>query len=166
MKIAIISDIHDNQENLRACLDWCRKNDIAQIICCGDMANSETLAELASFSGAIHLVAGNCDLYYGEEVEQYENIKYYGKIGYAEIGGFMAGICHENYLVKKVIEKKPVNIVFFGHTHRPWIKDANNVKTVNPGTLGGWNARPTFAFWDTEKRSLELIRIDELTGNN
>jgi len=164
MKIVIISDIHDNVVNLQKCLKWCAKNSVDEILCCGDVANSETLKVLsASFANTIRLVEGNAELFYGEEVEQYKNIKHYGKIGYFEIDEFKIGMCHENFLIEKVMERKNVNIVFYGHTHEPWIKSEGNVKIVNPGALGGGFNKATFAFWETKQKSIKLIRVDKLT---
>ena len=43
MKIAIISDVHDNIPNLKKILNYCIENKIEKIICCGDLASLETL---------------------------------------------------------------------------------------------------------------------------
>ncbi|MCK4745114.1 metallophosphoesterase family protein, partial [Candidatus Parcubacteria bacterium] len=47
MKVAIISDIHDNIPNLKKGLAYCAENNIEKIFCCGDVTNSETLKFLA-----------------------------------------------------------------------------------------------------------------------
>ncbi len=47
MKIVIISDIHDNHVNLNKCLSWCKNNEIEEMICCGDVANDETIEILS-----------------------------------------------------------------------------------------------------------------------
>jgi len=60
MKIAVISDIHDNLANLRRIAGWCRGKKIQGLICPGDVTNRETLLELKeSFPKAIFLVRGN-----------------------------------------------------------------------------------------------------------
>jgi hypothetical protein len=59
MKIAIVSDIHDNQVNLKKCLGWLEKEEIKGMIYCGDITNNETLDILAKgFPGKIYLVKG------------------------------------------------------------------------------------------------------------
>ncbi|MCG2701238.1 metallophosphoesterase family protein, partial [Candidatus Parcubacteria bacterium] len=86
MKIAVISDIHDNSVNLKKCLDWRRQNNIEEIICCGDVTNNETLKFLSNtFTGKIHLVRGNMEIYEEEDVKKYKNIVYYGRIGRFQI---------------------------------------------------------------------------------
>jgi len=62
MKIAIISDTHDNLATLDKFLDHIKKNPVGAIIHCGDIAEGETLARLAeNFSGPILAVFGNMD---------------------------------------------------------------------------------------------------------
>jgi len=161
MKIVILSDIHDNETNLNKCLKWCKENNVEQIICLGDVTNSQSLKKLASFSGSIHLVKGNAEIYNSEEVKVYENIVFYGRVGVFELEGIVIGLCHEPFLFERLL-RRGVSIIFYGHTHKPWIEEKNKVKFVNPGTLNGMFARSTFAYWDTEKKELQLKGLDEL----
>ena len=162
MRVAIISDIHDNLVNLAKCLDWCQGQNITAIICCGDVANSETLKFLANeFSGTIHLVKGNADIYEKDEINQYKNIQYYGAIGRIEISGRRIGICHEPYLIPKVIAGEICDIIFYGHTHKPWIAKKQKIITLNPGTLSGMPQSASFAVWDTETGKIELLIISD-----
>lgn len=104
MKIVIISDIHDNLVNLRKCLDWCVKEKIKNLICCGDVTNSETLKFLAeNFNDDIYLVRGNIEIYGEEEIKKYRNIKYLGRIGTVELDKKLIGICHEPAYISNVI---------------------------------------------------------------
>ena len=163
MKIAIISDIHDNLENLRKFLSWAAKDKPDGLICCGDITNSESLEVLASgFGGKIYLAKGNIELYEEEELENYKQIEYFGKIGNLKIDGHRVGFCHEPYLIDRILESDDWDIIFYGHTHRPWIEDREGVKLVNPGTLGGVFAKATFAVWDTKSGSLELKILEDL----
>jgi len=151
MKVAAIADIHDNLVNLEKCLDSCRQEKIENLICCGDITNSETLGYMSdNFPGKIMLVKGNMELYGEQELTSYGNIYYGERVGYFEIDDKIAGACHEPFLIDKVMERKDCHIVFYGHTHQPWEETRNGVKVVNPGTLGGVFYRPTFAVWDTE----------------
>lgn len=163
MKLAIISDIHDNLVNLEKCLTWCWENKIKNIICCGDVTNSQTLKFLSeNFSGDIYLVKGNIEIYNEDEIKQYKNIKYFGKTGRFELSKKNIGFCHELYLVEEVLEKNKCDIVFYGHTHKPWEGEARGTKVVNPGTLGGMFAKATFAVWDTASDKLELKILEIL----
>ncbi|RLC36090.1 hypothetical protein DRH27_05780 [Candidatus Falkowbacteria bacterium] len=167
MFVAIISDIHDNLINLKTCLDWCRNNKIEAMICCGDVTNSDTIEYLSKhFPGKIHLVKGNIELYNEAELEKYKNIIYYGKTGRFEIGSKIVGVCHEPFYREDVIKKGRCDIIFYGHTHKPWEKvetrHGASLRLVNPGTLGGVFLKATFAAWDTDSDNIELIILDNI----
>jgi|SRR3989338_1423071 len=162
MKFLIISDIHDNLVNLEKCLNWGRGQFIKEAICCGDMVNSETLAYLAGNLKTIYLVRGNLEIYNEAEVKKYENINYLNRFGVFELDGKSIGLCHEPWYIKSVLDKKPCSIVFYGHTHEPWIAEKNGVTTANPGTLGGVFTKATFAVWDSLSGELELKILELL----
>lgn len=158
---AVISDIHDNLANLKKCLDWCNEQKYTDLICCGDVTNSETLEFLAyGFKNKIHLVKGNAEIYNENEIELYDNIKYYGQTGKIQAGKQIIGICHEPYLIDKMLAKNTYNIIFYGHTHKPWISTKNNATLINPGTLGGMFQKATFAFID--QKGLQLKILDQI----
>ncbi len=163
MKIAIISDIHDNLINLQRFLNWCKNNKIEKIICCGDVANRETLNILANgFLKDIYLVMGNAELFEEEEIGKYKNIFYKGRVARFEIKGVQVGLCHEPFLIEKIKELGKCNIIFYGHTHIPWQETRENFIKINPGTLGGINQKATFAVWDVENKGLELKLLEEI----
>jgi hypothetical protein len=157
MKVAVIADIHDNLTNLEKCLDFCLENNIEKMICCGDVTNSETLKYMAdNFSGEIFLVRGNMEIYEEEEAGQYNNINYLGRIGHADIAEKTIGMCHEPFLLDKVLEEKECDMVFYGHTHQPWEEARKGTRIINPGTLGGVFSKPTYAVWNTETDEMEM----------
>ena len=166
MKFAIISDIHDNLANLEKFLYWAKENGIESVICCGDVASSETLTMLAkSFAGHIYLVRGNAELYTEAEARStrdFPNLEYLGRIGRIEIGGRKIGICHEPFLIEKVIEAGDCEIVFYGHTHKPWIEEKDSFITANPGTLGGVLYKASFAVWDSKSGEIGLKILEQL----
>ena len=60
MRIAILSDIHDNVWKLAAALKAAREADA--LICCGDLCSPFVVHQLGrAFSGPIHIVFGNND---------------------------------------------------------------------------------------------------------
>jgi len=162
MLIAIIADIHDNLVNLTKCLNWCKKSKIKKIICCGDITNEETLKHLANnFKGEINLVKGNIELYREKQLEEFNNINYYGQIGYLKLSKITIGFCHEPFLIDKVLAKK-CDLVFYGHTHKPWLENFNGIKIINPGNLSGMWYKATFAVYDTNKDKLELKLLENI----
>lgn len=160
MKIAIFSDIHDNLTNLEKCFNWCKKNSIEEMICCGDVTNSETLKYIAdNFPGSIYLVKGNLELYDESEAEAYEKIKYFGDYGITEINGKTVGFCHEPFFIERILKEKKCDIIFYGHTHKPWQENRNGAMSLNPGTLGGVFYKATFAVWDGKEFELKILEL-------
>lgn len=163
MKIIIISDIHDNIANLEKCLQWGRENKTEELICCGDVCNLDTLEYLAkNFAKTIHLVSGNMELYNPALNDNFKNIKYYGKVGRFAVGGGYIGICHEPFRFVDVLQLGQCQVVFYGHTHKPWQENKKGIRYINPGNVAGIIYQPTFSFWNTEEQKIDLKSINEL----
>lgn len=166
MRIAIISDIHNNEVNLQKVLDYCGKNKIEKIICCGDLASMETLDFMNDvFSGTIYYVFGNMDneqLRNYELSQNYRNTKIYRNFGEAEIENRKVAFVHFPKEAKELAESGKYNFVFYGHTHKPWTEKIGNCIMLNPGNITGDFYPPTFAVWDTENDKLGLVRVHEL----
>ena len=81
MRIAILSDIHDNVWKLDAALHAVRDSDA--MLCCGDLCSPFVIHQLArGFKGPIHIVFGNNDgdLYrISANSRHYENIRLHGR---------------------------------------------------------------------------------------
>jgi len=166
MLIAIISDIHDNLANLEKALNWIRKNGAtAYLICCGDITNIDTVSCLAgNFPGEIFVVAGNAELYEEKDLNKFKNINYCGEIGINEFDGLNIAFCHEPEKIKKINEITPIalDFIFYGHTHKPWLKKDGPTIIANPGTVSGVFNAATFAVIETKTKKLELKIIADL----
>jgi len=108
------------------------------------------------------LVRGNMELFEDSDLEKLENIHYGGRVAIWKIGDLDIGVCHEPYLIDKVREKGSPDIIFYGHTHKPWEETRQGVRLVNPGTLGGVFSKSTFATYNLETGELELIFVDNI----
>ncbi|MFZ2976176.1 MAG: YfcE family phosphodiesterase [Candidatus Moraniibacteriota bacterium] len=179
-KIAITSDIHNNEVNLQKVLDFCGREKIETMICCGDMASLETLDFMNdNFSGNILYTYGNAD--YDDLLEladekKYRNTYIFKKFGEAVIdpakpngrGARNVAFVHYPQEAKGLARTGKYDFVFYGHTHKPWVEkfkaDANQKECtlLNPGTLAGEIYPPTFAVWETDTDKFDLIRIHEL----
>jgi len=166
MKIAIISDTHDNVPNLEKALSWMKKNKIEEIIHCGDLCAPGILKNVLApqFSGPIHMVFGNVedkDLL-PEIVKEFKHVKHYGDVGKFEIDGHIIGCVHFPEEAKKMAKTGEYDLVFYGHTHKPWEEKIRNARVVNPGTLAGLFQKATFAVFDTKTEKLELKILEKL----
>src|SRR3972149_3842906 len=131
MKIAIISDTHDNLQNLRVFFDFAKKENIEAIIHCGDTAHSETLDEiLNNFSGSVFLSFGNMD--FREEFSNFKNnerLKIFEEFGQTELDGLKIGFFHFPELAME--NAKKYDFVFYGHTHKPWLEKTKSYFLAN-----------------------------------
>jgi len=165
MRLAIISDIHDNLINLEKCLQYCKNENIPNLIFCGDTTTIQTAAYLAAnFHGEIFMVRGNIELWEEEEIRPYKNINYLKEMGVIEIDGINIGLCHEPDKVNKLLEKNDPQpeFIFYGHTHKPWLEKRGLATIVNPGNMAGVWHQATFATFDTTIKKLELIILANL----
>ncbi|MDD5290391.1 MAG: YfcE family phosphodiesterase [Patescibacteria group bacterium] len=163
MKIAIISDIHDNLTNLEKFLDWAKNNQIDEIFVCGDLCAPATLVKVLApgFAGKIRIVFGNvCDRdLEKEKADELKNIVHYGDLAEFNIGDIKVAMIHFPAKAKELAESGKYDMVFYGHTHRPWIEQVEKTVLANPGTLAGMFYEATFAAWDTNNNKLELKRL-------
>lgn len=176
MKLAIISDTHDNIPNLKKVLDWCREQKIEKLIHCGDLAEIETLDYLKeNFVGDIFWTHGNMDRGHSADYPfadgKYKGIHIFSKHGEVEIAGKKMAFVHFPEYARRLAEEGRFDFVFYGHTHKPWtetIRGENkfgNIKEcelLNPGNVANQYYQPTFATWDSLENKFQLIRINEL----
>ncbi len=166
MKIAIISDTHDNLATLDKFLAYIKQNPVAAVIHCGDIAEGATLEHLAkNYDGQILAVLGNMD--YRESVEAIakkypKQIQLFKTFGQAELDGLKVGFCHFPETARRHCQTGDFDFVFYGHTHKPWIETLNNCQLANPGTLAGMFYQATFAILDAQTKKLELKILNRL----
>jgi putative phosphoesterase len=159
MKIAIISDTHDNLENLKKFFKFSKKEKIEILIHCGDVCNGETLKEIEKNFKKIYLSLGNCDMK-DEILKKAKETKIFEKEGKIEIENLNIGFCHEfDYKNKKL---KDFDFYFFGHSHWPFLKREGKCYLANPGNLAGLFYKATFAILDTKTKKLELKILEKL----
>lgn len=166
MKLAIISDVHDNIANLKIVLDFLRAKKIKHLICAGDLASQGTSDFLKqNYGGKFYYAFGNAEKD-RIDIKKNQNVKNF--LIFAESGEFRVdklkiGVNHFPARAKKMAQSGNYDLVFYGHTHRPWEERiSNRTRLINPGNVAGLYYEPTFAVYDTKDVKLELIRIKQL----
>jgi putative phosphoesterase len=159
MKIAIISDTHDNLENLKKFFDFAKKKKIKILIHCGDVCNGETLKEIEKNFEQIYLCLGNADIK-ESLLKEVKKTKIFEKEGKIEVSRLKIGFCHMFNLKEKNLEG--FDFYFFGHSHWPFLKKEGNCCLANPGNLAGLFYKATFAILDTKTKKLELKILEKI----
>jgi len=167
MRIAIISDSHDNIHRIDQMLEILKKEKISTMIHCGDVTTLNTLKYLSEkFSGKIYLSIGNVDEMYGLKKicilptgrqVNFKNVIVFEKFGELQIENKKIAFVHFPKTAKELAETQKYDFVFYGHTHGPWEKNISKTIMANPGTLAGTFSKSTFAVLDLENKNLELI---------
>jgi len=167
MKIAIISDTHDNTATLKKAIDWIKKEKIKTIIHCGDIFKPETLKEgLKDFEGKICLIFSKADADFSRIPEDsFKNLpksKVFEESGQIKISGKKIAFCHFPEIGRDLAKTQKYDLVFYGHTHKPWEEKIGKTRLVNPGNIAGLFFRPSFAIYDTKTDKLELKILEKL----
>ena len=129
MKVLIVSDTHRRNENYLKIVE--REQPLDLVIHCGDVEGSEYLIGEAAGCNT-HIVLGNND-FFSELPRELE----------VTIGGYHAFITHGhvyyvsmgNERIKQEAKARNCDLVFYGHTHKPVIDEAEGIIAVNPGSL-------------------------------
>lgn len=166
MKICIISDTHDNLPSLRKVVRWCQHSKVDLIIHCGDVSRPDTIKDvLGEFDGDMVISLGNGDYKFGWE-DQMKTDLFKGKVfteyGEVEVDSRLIAFTHYPDIARTLLHSGRYDVIFHGHTHKPDMKDHDDVKIVCPGNIAGLRFRASFAFWDTQKGVFELKTVDEI----
>lgn len=162
MKLAIISDIHDNLQYLTSCITYCKKQKIEIVLCCGDITNNETVKKLGDFKIPVYTIRGNADIFDDKVISTVSLVHYLGRTGEVVLDNKKIGLCHEPFFFNDLLPNG-YDVIFYGHTHKPWIETKEKTHIINPGALNGMPSSSTFAVWDTKKPLPELVKTSEIT---
>jgi uncharacterized protein len=139
MRIAILSDIHDNLSKLDIALPAVQHCD--EMICCGDLCSPFVIDELGrGFARDIHLVFGNndADLFrITAKAARYANLHLYGEICELERAGKRFAINHFDTIARPIAQGGAYDIVCFGHNHEFEITRYGKTLALNPGSILG-----------------------------
>jgi putative phosphoesterase len=170
MKVAIISDIHDQVWNLDTALDYISEQ-AEVIICCGDLCSPFVLSQMAEeFEGPIHLVFGNND---GDTFRltnlacKWEHVHLHGEAWFGELDGDQVAVNHYPEIARAFARSGVYDLVCYGHNHLHKVESVGHTLLINPGTLmgfqpGKWEEVPaTFVIYDTESGAVKSFEVTE-----
>jgi putative phosphoesterase len=162
MRVAIISDIHDNIPNLRTALHLC--SDVEEIICLGDLCSPFIIKELAEgFAGPVHVVFGNndADRYrISDAARRYDHVNLYGEFVELAIGGITFAVNHFDNVGRAIARAEYHDVVCFGHNHQFEITQQGHSLVINPGEIYGLlTGESTFAVYDTDEKSASRVDV-------
>lgn len=148
MKVLIVSDSHRDNSNIEKVLKKVKPIDM--LIHCGDAEGAERyIQQLAECP--IYVVAGNNDFFSTLQKELVFNIDKYkvflthGHYYYVSMG------------TERLVEEaklRGVDIVMYGHTHKPLIDIRDDIVIINPGSISyprQEGRKPTYIIMETDE---------------
>ena len=162
MKVAVISDIHDNLPMLKRALERCQEAEA--LLCCGDLCSPFVMKELGSgFTRPIHLVFGNNDgdpFRITSVASKFPQIHIHGEYAELALDGRMFSINHFDNIGRAIAKGEKYDVVCFGHNHQFEITPVGKTLVINPGEIyGGLTGHSTIALYDTSIGKAERIDL-------
>ncbi len=129
MKILIVSDTHGRHGNLDEVLE--REGKIDMLLHLGDVEDDEHYIE-AIAEYPVHMLSGNNDFFSYLPGEKEIKI---GKYRVFMTHGHGHYVSMNTKRLREAARARGVDIVMFGHTHKPYIDVEGALKVINPGSL-------------------------------
>ncbi|MCP4975437.1 MAG: YfcE family phosphodiesterase [Maribacter sp.] len=170
MKIALISDIHDNIWNLQKALAMPELQATEAMLCCGDLCSPFVIHLLGqAYSSPVHIVLGNNDGDVAAIIgnsKKYSNIHIHGEYFRSSLGGSTLAMNHYPDKARVIAENGGFDIVCYGHNHT-LVKDevVDDTLLINPGPIMGYHGGglrdipATYLVLDTALPKAEVYQI-------
>ena len=168
MRIAILSDIHDNIWNLNTLLRHIPQTDI--MICCGDLCAPFVMGLLAKgYPNSIHVVFGNNDgdLYRITQIAgRFDHVHLHGEFFEAIFDERRFMVTHFPDIAEVAARSNSADVVCYGHDHQYAVRREGDVWLLNPGAVMGYDPATnsdvpaTFLIYDTRLNEAEGFQVD------
>jgi putative phosphoesterase len=163
MKIAILSDVHDNIWTLARVLEAVNQSGAGALIFCGDLCAPFTLKQIGEdFEGAVHAVLGNNDgdaLFLSKVANGLDNVSLHGPFAYLELDGRRVAVNHYPPIAQDQARCGQYDLVCHGHDHLANVERFGDTLLVNPGEVMGRLGQSTFALYDTVTGKAEIKSV-------
>lgn len=165
MLVGVMSDTHDDIMQTKKAVSRFNREGVEQVLHAGDFISPFMIDTLKELAVPLTGVFGNND---GDRplLERKSAALPYMKIAgtFARIdtGGMRIALLHGNdrELLETLLGCGSLDLLVYGHTHRPEVRRDGSLLIVNPGEVyGHLTGRSTVALVDTVKRSAEIVEI-------
>jgi hypothetical protein len=158
VKIAIVSDSHDNVPLIQAAVRAFRDRGAEALIHAGDFVAPFAVKDFLELGVPIVAVFGNCDGEHRVISELLPDIVTGARR--ETIGGKNFTIVHSIDWLQPG-DRDGADVIVHGHTHEADMRTENGRLVINPGECAGWvTGRATAAFLDTEAMQPDVFELD------
>ncbi len=163
MRIAIISDTHDNIWKLDSAMPQLARADA--IIHCGDICSPFVVKQLGEGLQDIpvHIVWGNND---GDHrllmltAAQAGNIHIHGEFADLTLGGLKVAVSHYPEIARPIAESGRYDLVCYGHDHTANEEEVGRTLLLNPGEMMGMKGRSSLVLFTTAQKKVVWVDIN------
>lgn len=159
MRVLIVSDTHRRNETYLHVLE--KVAPIDMVVHCGDIEGSEYL--IAESAGCpVQMVVGNNDFF--SDLPR-EKEFYIGRYKVWLTHGHSYYVSMNNEILKQEARDRGVDIVMYGHTHKPVVDIESHVIAVNPGSLTHprqEGRRPSYILMELDRKGEAHFTINYL----
>ncbi len=164
MKIAVLSDIHDNIWNLeRALQSVVDTHKAERLFFLGDFCAPFTLAQIGdTFRGPVDAVFGNNDgdpFLLSYIAGKYDHVTLHGHLAELDVDGLKIALNHYPDISRGLARSGLYDAVFSGHDHKKYIQTHGACLWANPGEVMGRFGEPSWGLFDTTSRTFEHQEI-------
>lgn len=163
MKIGLISDTHDNIQNIRKAVRKFNDKHVDVVIHAGDFVNPIAVESLAGVTLVGVLGNNDTDIVGLTSIFDKIHAELKGEIFEKVYDRMRFAVYHGTSLAKKeqLIKSGKYDVFIYGHTHRKDNRYIGTTRVINPGTAKGWffGLFATIAVFDTSSRKLEFINL-------
>jgi putative phosphoesterase len=169
MKICIVSDSHDRAPMLAAAVSAARDAGAELVIHCGDLIGANTLKPLVAIGLPVHFVHGNN---LGDALALHRLcedsggvLSYHGADVDLRLDGRRVFATHYPHYGRGIACTGDYDLVCCGHSHRASVDRQRTVEggvswLVNPGSVAGLGAPPSWILADLARLEFEIRSLD------
>jgi uncharacterized protein len=162
MRIAILSDSHDNVWKLDSAMPQLAEADV--ILHCGDLCSPFVTKRLIEgvHGKPVYIVWGNNDgdrRLHTEVAAGASNIHFLGDFGDLCLDGVKIALTHYPEIARPLAESGKFDLICYGHDHKAHEEVIGRSLLLNPGEVHGLFGRSTFALFMTGTRKSKLVEI-------
>lgn len=157
MKIALLSDSHNNWNALEKAVSKASELDCDVAFFAGDLVRPKGVEKLAGFSAPVHMILGNNE-YQVEEIHRKasktDNVIYHGEVCDIEREGYRVFMHHYPGPAEKKAKEDVYDLCIHGHLHEFRNEQINDTLLVNPGALTRRGSTPEWVVLDTQDNTV------------
>jgi len=164
MKVAVISDTHDNKEAIERAFKLIEERGIKLTLHLGDIISPFVSDFIKSvYTGKVIALLGNNDgekfflkkkfELNGYELKELKPVK-------LELDGRKILMMHEPIEVESLAKSRDFDVILYGHLHKIDNRKVGNTLILNPGEACGYlTGKRTFAILDLDEMKAEVVEF-------